>query len=150
MPPRQQPEADPALVDAWRRVVGLVLDSRWRWEEVSAELGITQGGLRALLAIDPEDPRPMRELARVLNCDASYVTGLVDDLERAGYAVRRPAATDRRVKTVALTAAGKRALRKAERSLMAPPEQLTALPPEAQRGLARALAGALSPAAEGS
>jgi DNA-binding MarR family transcriptional regulator len=114
------------------------------------ELGITQGGLRALLAIDPEDPRPMRELARVLNCDASYVTGLVDDLERAGYAVRRPAATDRRVKTVALTAAGKRALRKAERSLMAPPEQLTALPPEAQRGLARALAGALSPATEGS
>ena len=49
----------------------------------------------------------MRDLAQAMNCDASYVTAVVDDLERAGYANRRTAPADRRVKTVVLTAAGR-------------------------------------------
>ena len=59
----------------------LVLDQRWRWSEVAAKLRVSQAGLRALLAIDPDEPRPMRDLAEALNCDASYVTAMVDDLE---------------------------------------------------------------------
>ena len=38
-----------------------------------------------------------------MNCDASYITAMVDDLERAGYAERRAGPADRRVKTIALT-----------------------------------------------
>ena len=83
-------DADQELVEAWQLLMGVVLSQRWRWPEVSAELGISQAGLRALLAIDPDDPRPMRDLARAMNCDASYVTAMVDDLERAGYAERCP------------------------------------------------------------
>ena len=45
----------------------------------------------------------MGDLARDLNCDRSYVTAIVDDLERAGLAERRVAPEDRRVKTIALT-----------------------------------------------
>jgi DNA-binding MarR family transcriptional regulator len=76
--------ADEELAEAWQLLMGLVLDQRWRWPEISEVLGISQAGLRALLAIDPDDPHPMRDLARAMNCDASYVTAMVDDLEQAG------------------------------------------------------------------
>lgn len=123
--------------------MGLVLDQRWRWQEVAAKLGISQAGLRALLAIDPHEPRAMRELARAMNCDASYVTAMVDDLERAGYAERLAAKADRRVKTVALTAAGRNALRTVENELLAPPDQLAQLPTRERDSLARLLRLAL-------
>ena len=49
-------DADQELVEAWQLLMGVVLSQRWRWPEVSAELGISQAGLRALLAIDPDAP----------------------------------------------------------------------------------------------
>jgi DNA-binding MarR family transcriptional regulator len=128
---------------AWRSLMGLVLDQRWRWADVATELGISQAGLRALLAIDPDEPRPMRDLAVAMNCDASYVTAMVDDLERAGYAERLPAPTDRRVRTVALTPAGRNALRTVQNELLAPPDQLAALPAPERDTLARLLRLAL-------
>ena len=57
----------------------------------------------------------MRELATAMNCDPSYITAMIDDLERAGLATRRPSTTDRRVKTVVLTRRGNAALRTARR-----------------------------------
>ena len=125
-------------------LMGVVLDQRWRWPEVSSELGISQAGLRALLAIDPDNPRPMRDLARNMTCDASYVTAMIDDLEQAGYAKRRPAPTDRRVKIVALTDTGIAALRTAQDGLLAPPPQLSRLNVAQQRSLARLLRQALT------
>ena len=123
--------------------MGLVLDQRWRWTEVAAKLEISQAGLRALLAIDPDEPRPMRDLALAMNCDASYVTAMVDDLERAGYAERRAAPADRRIKTVALTPNGRRALRTVQDELFAPPDQLADLPAPDRDSLARLLRQAL-------
>lgn len=133
------PGADPELVEAWGLLMGLVLDQRWRWSEVAAQLRITQAGLRALLAIEPDQPRSMRDLATLMNCDPSYVTAMVDDLERAGYAARSPAANDRRIKTVTLTSAGLDALRTARDELFSPPPQLARLPPARQRHLAHLL-----------
>ena len=123
--------------------MGLVLDQRFRWAEVAEQLGISQAGLRALLAIDPGSPAPMRELAGALNCDPSYVTTMVDDLERAGYAERRPGITDRRVKAVALTASGLTALDVARDGLLAPPAQLSRLSGQQQRQLAHLLRAGL-------
>ncbi|MEV6490761.1 MarR family transcriptional regulator [Actinoplanes sp. NPDC051633] len=138
---------DPAPEDelrlVWRQLMGLVLDQRWRWTEVAAKLEISQAGLRALLAIDPDEPRPMRELAQAMNCDPSYVTAMVDDLERAGYAERLAAPGDRRVKTVALTPKGRNALHIVEKELLAPPDQLAQLPPAERESLARLLRRAL-------
>jgi DNA-binding MarR family transcriptional regulator len=131
------------LAVAWRLLMELVLDQRWRWSEVADKLRISPAGLRALLAIDPEEPRPMRDLAVAMNCDASYVTAMVDDLERAGYARRRPAPADRRIKTIVLTAAGRRALRTVQDELLAPPAELRTLPSSQQDALARLLRGAL-------
>jgi len=136
--------ADEKLVEAWRLLMSLVLDQRWRWQELSSELGISQAGLRALLAIDPSEPRPMRDLAQAMNCDASYVTAMVDDLERAGYAERRPGKVDRRVKAVAMTESGIRALRIAQDGLLGPPPQLARLTPTQQRSLAKLLHTALA------
>jgi DNA-binding MarR family transcriptional regulator len=132
-----QPGIAPELDQAWPALVGLIMQQRWRWADVAEQLGITQAGLRGLLAIDPDQPRSMGDLAAELRCDRSYVTAIVDDLERAGMAERRAAAQDRRVKFIALTPAGVRALRTVREVLMKPPAELAALTPTQQRTLAK-------------
>jgi DNA-binding MarR family transcriptional regulator len=132
-------DADPLLVETWQKLMGFVLEQRFRWAEVSTELGITQAGLRALLAIDPGQPQSMRELATAMNCDPSYITAMIDDLERAGLAVRQASPADRRVKTVVLTPRGITALQTARDGLLSPPAQLAQLAPADQQHLARLL-----------
>jgi DNA-binding MarR family transcriptional regulator len=53
-------------------------------------------------------PVPMRQLASMLACDASNVTGIVDGLERRGLVERRPDPRDRRMKYIVLTPEGER------------------------------------------
>lgn len=130
---------DPLLVEIWQQLIGFVLEQRFRWAEVASELGITQAGLRALLAIDPSRPQSMRELATALNCDPSYITAMIDDLEQAGLAIRHASTTDRRVKTVVLTLRGAAALRTARDGLLALPPQLAQLTQAEQHKLARLL-----------
>lgn len=137
--------ADPLLVETWQRLMGLVLEQRFRWAEVSGQLGITQAGLRALLAIDPNEAQSMRDLAKAVNCDPSYVTAMIDDLERAGLATRQPSESDRRVKTVLLTARGVAALGTARDGLLSPPSQLAQLTRTEQQQLARLLQQGLNP-----
>ena len=48
----------------------------------------------------------MSALAAALQCDNSNVTGIVDRLEAQGLVERRPAAHDRRVKTLVVTTEG--------------------------------------------
>lgn len=134
---------EPELAQSWQLLMGLVLDQRWRWSEVATELGISQAGLRALLAIELDRPRPQRDLAKVMNCDPSYVTAMIDDLEQAGYATRQASAEDRRIKVVALTATGVTALQTARDGLFSPPPQLARLPTAQQRSLAKLLGLAL-------
>lgn len=134
---------EPELAQSWQLLMGLVLDQRWRWSEVATELGISQAALRALLAIEPDRARPQRDLAKAMNCDPSYVTAMIDDLEQAGYAIRQASTEDRRIKVVALTAIGITALHTARDGLFSPPSQLTRLPPAQQRSLAKLLGRAL-------
>jgi DNA-binding MarR family transcriptional regulator len=137
--PAESAGADPLLVETWQQLMGFVLEQRFRWGEVADQLGITQAGLRALLAIDPTRPQSMRELAAAMNCDPSYITAMIDDLERAGLANRQASSTDRRVKTVVLTRRGTAALRTARDGLLAPPPQLAQLSRAEQQKLARLL-----------
>ncbi len=138
-------DTDPLLVETWQQLMGFVLEQRFRWAEIAADLGITQAGLRALLAIDPRQPQSMRELATAMNCDPSYITAMIDDLERAGLAVRQPSQADRRVKTVVLTPGGMTALQTARDGLLYPPPQLAQLTPAEQQQLARLLQHGLNP-----
>jgi DNA-binding MarR family transcriptional regulator len=52
-----------------------------------------------------------RELSTRLGYDPSAIVGLVDDLEKLGFAERRPAPDDRRSRIVVLTADGRSFLR---------------------------------------
>lgn len=52
-----------------------------------------------------------RELSARLGYDPSAIVGLVDDLEKLGFAERRPAPDDRRSRIVALTPDGRAFLR---------------------------------------
>ncbi|MET4098580.1 DNA-binding MarR family transcriptional regulator [Agrococcus sp. UYP10] len=66
-------------------------------------MGITPSMARVLLLLD--EPMPMRRIAERLLVDASYVTGVADELEARGVA-ERTAGPDRRVKLLAPTPAG--------------------------------------------
>lgn len=72
------------------------------------ELGLTAASARALLQLDPAAPMPTKVLAERLSCDPSNVTPFVDRLEEAGLIERRVDRKDRRIKTLAITAAGRR------------------------------------------
>src|SRR5216683_4947280 len=71
-----------------------------------AELDLAPVQAKALHELNVEPPISMRELAERLKSDPSNVTGLIDRLEARGLVERRPDPNDRRIKGLALTAAG--------------------------------------------
>jgi DNA-binding MarR family transcriptional regulator len=112
-----------------------------RFHEAVHAIGLPHpGALKLLMQLDPESPTPMRAIASVMNCDASYVTALVDSLEAPGYVERQTAPHDRRVKLVRLTGAGEVAREKARDILSVPPAAFSRLDAADTRTLARLLA----------
>jgi DNA-binding MarR family transcriptional regulator len=93
------------------RVIDLLLDAgfllRHHLDAELGRLGLTPAVARALYQLDPEQPLPARDLAELLACDRSNVTGLVDRLEEAGLVERHVEPTDRRIKTLVVTEAGR-------------------------------------------
>ncbi len=109
-----------------------------RFHDAAEACGVPHpGALKAMLNLDPAEPRSMRMVAEDLRCDASYVTSLVDDLERLGYVERRVSPSDRRVKLVHLTPEGEAAKARAHDSLSTPPKALDRLSDAEIRSLAR-------------
>jgi DNA-binding MarR family transcriptional regulator len=101
-------------------------DKRRRWALLS-ELGISPQQSMALSTLKPGEPMPMSALADALHCDNSNVTGIVDRLEAAGLAERRPDERDRRVKAVVLTDKGEWTRIEIERRAGQPPPRLAKL-----------------------
>ncbi|MEU4424453.1 MarR family transcriptional regulator [Actinoplanes sp. NPDC024001] len=79
---------------------------RQGFNAIAAELDLPPA--QALALVNLRGPAPMRDLADVLACDASNVTGIVDGLERRGLVTRRTDPADRRVKHLVLTEEGQR------------------------------------------
>ena len=98
-------------------------------------LGLTFPLAHALRVLDPDRPRPMRELADELFCDASNVTALADRLEAKGLVERRPDPGDRRVKALALTSEGRSVREQVFEVMSEPPPPIAALPVADQRAL---------------
>jgi DNA-binding MarR family transcriptional regulator len=115
--------------DVWRMMARFTLGQVQRGGqfELLREHGLTPGHLKALAMLDADEPRPMGAMAEGLRCDASQVTWLVDRLEERGFVERRPLATDRRVKTVALTDAGVAFRARVLEHLYEPPDALLSL-----------------------
>ena len=99
---------DPGACDAWHLLMQFFFAQRANLPSLAAELELSPAQCHVLHQIEPGRPIPMGRLAETLACDASNVTGLVDRLESRGLVRRRPAAADRRVKVLELTATGAR------------------------------------------
>jgi DNA-binding MarR family transcriptional regulator len=127
--------------EAWRALLDLTMGQRNRFFGILQEFGLTPGDLRALSALDQETPRPMRTLARAWACDASNVTWMVDRLERRGLVERQMLASDRRVRTVALTPLGASTKAELFTRLHEPPADFLALDRATLQALRDALAG---------
>lgn len=86
-----------ALTDLVKRA-GTVIHS------LAAGVGVAPSDLHALFKLD--GALAMKELARRMGCDASFVTVVADTLEGHGFIRREPGRRDRRVKHLVLTPAG--------------------------------------------
>ena len=99
-------------------------------------LSMSQGKLIRELA----KPQTQRELARRLHYDPSNITALADSLEARGLIERRPDASDRRFRLLALTPEGTRLRASLEALLSQPPHFLDRLSLAEQKQLLQLLA----------
>ena len=113
-----------AAAEVWRLLLSVAASHFRATSGIAHELGLTPGHVKALLALDPDEPQTMGTLAHSFACDASTMTWLVDRLEERGLVERRGLKNDRRVKRVALTAEGVRTKKELEARLHRPPEAL--------------------------
>jgi MarR family transcriptional regulator, organic hydroperoxide resistance regulator len=123
--------------DAWRLLHEIFFtgSARDRLNAASAAIGVSPGVMKALFFLEPDESVRMGDLAEHLSCDASYVTNLADALEERGLAERRPHPTDRRVKTLVLTAGGIAAKQQLFDVIYEPPPEFDALSAAEQRDL---------------
>jgi len=121
---------DPAH-EAWDVLAALVYPPPFI--AIARELGLSPATFGALRALDK--PRTMGEMATLLHCDNSNITGIVDGLEERGLASRTPSEADRRVKLVAITNKGRRIRSHLVKAVEKPPEWLTGLSEADQRTL---------------
>ncbi len=141
------PSESSAARDAWGSVLRLFLadENHDRMHDACESVGLTPGLMRAVLSMQPGQTRPMKTLAGQWRCDASYVTSVVDGLEQRGILERRAHPTDRRAKTVLLTAEGEQVRESLLARLHEPPAGFLALSADEQASLRDLLEKAAGP-----
>ena len=135
-------KAPPEAQATWQILWELMLKQRTRFVEAVAQLDLTPVQAIVLRKLDPNRPTPMYEIADMLRCDASNVTGIVDRLEARGAVERRPDPSDRRVKALVLTRSGRVLRRRALEKMGEPPPEIAALPAKDLRTLHEILSAA--------
>ncbi len=133
-----------AAREAWGLFWRIFMEDKKRRWAILSELGISPQQSMAITTLKPGEPLPMGALADALHCDNSNITGIVDRLEAAGLAERRPHERDRRVKAVLLTEKGEHARIEIERRVGEPPPKLAAISEEDAVALRDILARALA------
>ena len=84
-----------------------------RTAEVLGSVGLTPALFALLNVIGAREGAIQQELGSALGIDRSTMVSLIDQLEGAGLARRRPSATDRRAREIAITPKGRRLLQRA-------------------------------------
>jgi DNA-binding MarR family transcriptional regulator len=136
-------ESGSAAHEAWGLMSRLFWEMRPRMLRIAGEFGLSPPQLFALRSLDPEQPVPMRALARALHCDSSNVTGLVDGLAAQGLVERRESERDRRVRMLVVTERGAEVRTRLQEAIHEVPEPLAALSEDDQRALLEILRRAL-------
>jgi DNA-binding MarR family transcriptional regulator len=106
--PRPSTERLELMLGVKLGLLALADQLRQNWAAHAAAAGLPPAQVNVLLALEPGEAVPMRNLAARLGYDASNLSVLADRLERRGAVERRPDPDDRRVKALALTRAGER------------------------------------------
>ncbi len=86
-----------------------------RFHRVLGPLGLEPGEFALLRAVSASEGEAQHALAEQLHISPSWMVAIVDELERRDLLERRPHTRDRRIRTLHLTAAGKKLVRRAER-----------------------------------
>ena len=120
--PARSTRLEVTAAEVWRLLLSCAMSQFGRTASIAQGLGLTPGHVRALLALDPDEPQAMGTLAQNFACDASTMTWLIDRLEEKGLVERKGLKSDRRVKTVALTPEGMRTKEELESRMYEPPE----------------------------
>jgi DNA-binding MarR family transcriptional regulator len=96
---------DPVTREVLSLLAGMSTRFLGEYDAAAAAQDLT--GVQArLLAVVVDRPMPMNQIAAVLKCEPSNITGLVDRLAARGLVTREPSPTDRRVKLITITVAG--------------------------------------------
>jgi DNA-binding MarR family transcriptional regulator len=85
-----------------------------RFHNALAPLELDPGEFSLLRAVSANEGQPQNALAERLHISPSWMVAIVDQLEHRELLERRPHTRDRRVRTLHLTAAGKKLIRQAE------------------------------------
>jgi DNA-binding MarR family transcriptional regulator len=73
---------------------------------LAEEYDLSLPQLYTLVFMEPENPLQMNEIAAILHCDPSNVTGIIDRMFAGKYIERQEKPNDRRARLVALTPEG--------------------------------------------
>ena len=115
-----------------------------RMQEGLERLDLTGPTANLLWTLDPgAEPQSLRKLATLLHCDPSNITLLSTKLEERGLAERRPHPGDGRVRTLVLTAEGRK-VREQLLTIVAKRSPFAELDAEEQRTLRSLLGKALT------
>ena len=115
---------------SWRQA----LDRRLKY------LGVGQASWMAIAVIAKSgQPMSQTELAHKLGVEDPTMVSMIDRLVKAGFVVREPSQTDRRVKLVVLTRKGYKTRSELLEEFHTPPADLLTLPKPALAALQRAL-----------
>ncbi len=136
-------ETSPTTAEqAWALVARLFFEhGRPKMMDANQELELSPPQGIVLRFLD--EPRPMGELAALMRCDNSNMTGIVDRLEERGLVERTAAERDRRVKLIALTERGREVRDELNRRMAEPPEVIERLSLADRRALRDILRRAL-------
>jgi DNA-binding MarR family transcriptional regulator len=113
------PSADTAVAEyAGQLFFRLWRVTHTRFAEALESVGLTTARFALLNVLGAHEGAIQQEIGAAMGIDPSTMVSLIDQLEAAGLAKRRPRATDRRAREVAITPKGRRVLKQARQLAM--------------------------------
>ena len=134
----------PTTDDPVREFAGQLLFRLWRVSHTRTAEGLDSLGLTTALfallnVLGTREGAIQQELGAAMGIDPSTMVSLIDQLEAAGLAKRRPRPTDRRAREVVITPKGRQALKQARQLVLEVEDDVLSGLNDAERGQLLAL-----------